>query len=80
VIIDPQSPDHPYVQLAGYLRGQIERGEITGKVPSLTQLTEETGLSLNTVLRAIRLLKNEGVVYTVSGRGTFVKREAPRQQ
>lgn len=78
MIIDPDSPAHPYEQVAAYLRERIQRGEITSKLPSLMELTEQTGLSLNTVQRAIRILKDEGLVYTRSGRGIFVSK-APRR-
>ena len=63
------------MQLAGILRGQIERGEIRDRVPSLTQLAAEHGVALNTVARAFRILKAEGLIYTVRGRGTFVRRD-----
>jgi GntR family transcriptional regulator len=72
--IDPASPEHPYRQLAALLRGQIERGEITSQVPSITKLTERTGLAVGTVRRAIDILVKEGLVQTVPGRGTFVTR------
>jgi DNA-binding GntR family transcriptional regulator len=72
VKINPESPDHPYVQLAGRLRSRIKAGEIRHVLPSIMELTEETGLSINTVRRAIKLLIDEGLVYTVPGRGTFV--------
>jgi GntR family transcriptional regulator len=78
MIIDPDSPAHPYMQVAAYLRDRIQRGEITAKLPSLTELQEQTGLTLNTVQRAVRVLKDEGLVYTVPGRGTFVSK-APRR-
>lgn len=70
--INPGSPDHPYVQLAAQLRTRIKSGEIRSVLPSIMELTEETGLSINTVRRAIRVLIDEGLVYTVPGRGTFV--------
>lgn len=66
------------MQVAAYLRDQIQRGRIAGKLPSLTDLMEETGLSLNTVQRAVRVLRDEGLVYSVPGRGTFVSK-APRR-
>lgn len=74
MIIDPASPEHPYVQLAAQLRSRIEDGEITSTLPSIMELTQETGLAVGTVRRAIRLLIDEGIVYTVPGRGTFVRR------
>lgn len=73
MIIDSTSPEHPYVQLAAQLRSRIESGELTSTLPSIMELTEETGLAVNTVRRAIKLLIDEGVVYTVPGRGTFVR-------
>lgn len=73
MIIDPESPDHPYVQVAAILRERIASGEITSVLPSLTDLTEQTGLAPNTIRRAIKILRDEGLVYTVPGRGTFVR-------
>jgi GntR family transcriptional regulator len=74
VKIDPQSPEHPYQQLARQLREQIESGEITSQLPSITDLTTQTGLAVGTVRRAIDILVDEGLVQTVPGRGTFVMR------
>jgi DNA-binding GntR family transcriptional regulator len=74
VKIDPGSPEHPYRQLARQLREQIESGEIASQLPSITDLTEETGLAVGTVRRAIDILVQEGLVQTVPGRGTFVRR------
>jgi GntR family transcriptional regulator len=74
VQIDPQSPVHPYQQLASQLRERIESGEITTQLPSITDLTSRTGLAVGTVRRAIDILVQEGLVQTVPGRGTFVRR------
>jgi DNA-binding GntR family transcriptional regulator len=74
VIIDPASPDWPYVQLADQLRARIERGELGPRLPSIMALSQEAGVSTRTMQRAIDLLKKEKVVYTVAGRGTFVTR------
>ena len=72
--IDAQSAVHPYMQLAARLREQIERGQITSQLPSITELTGQTGLAVGTVRRAIDILVKEGLVRTVPGRGTFVTR------
>jgi DNA-binding GntR family transcriptional regulator len=77
VKIDQTSPEHPYLQLAGMLRAQIQSGEITNQLPSITQLTEETELAVGTVRRAISILVKEGLVETVPGRGTFVVEPRP---
>lgn len=72
VKIDPDSPEHPYVQLAGILRERITAGEIGPRVPSITELASETGLSAATVKRALKILRDEGLVIAVRGRGTFI--------
>jgi hypothetical protein len=45
VKIDSASPEHAYVQLAGLLRQRILSGEITAKLPLLTELTAQTHLA-----------------------------------
>ena len=77
--IDPRSPVFPYVQVAEQLRQGIEAGEIGPLLPSIMELTEETGLVVGTIRRAIGILKDEGLVYTVPGRGTFVVPEGQRR-
>lgn len=72
--IDPDGIRAPYIQLADALRTRIEAGEFPPgrKVPSQTQLEEESGLSRNTVKKALDVLKNEGLLITAPGRGLFV--------
>jgi GntR family transcriptional regulator len=74
VKIDPQSPEHLHQQLARQLRQQIETGKIVSQLPSITDLTAQTGLAVGTVRRAINILVKEELAQTVPGRGTFVKR------
>ena len=75
--MDIRSPVPSYRQLANQLRDMIISGEIRPgeALPSLAQLATETGLSMATVKRAVRVLADEGLVYSISGRGRFV---APR--
>ena len=76
LVIDLHSPEPSYQQLAGQLRERITSGEIGPRepLPSITQLTGETGLAVGTVRKAIALLVDEGYAYTVPGRGTFAAR------
>jgi DNA-binding GntR family transcriptional regulator len=76
VHIDPDGLQAPYVQLADALRARIAAGEFPPgrKVPSQTQLEEESGLSRNTVKKALDVLKSEGLLITAPGRGLFVAR------
>jgi len=39
------------------------------------ELADESGLSAATVKRAMGLLREEGLIYTVPGRGTFVRKQ-----
>lgn len=71
--VDFYSATPSYVQLADQLRDLIRSGEIgPGEaIPSLKRLTQETGLSMSTVQRAVRVLVEEGLIVTVPGRGTY---------
>jgi len=79
VKIDETSPEHPYLQLAGLLRADIQSGKITNQIPTVTKLTEKTGLAVGTVRRAVNILVSEGLVETVPGRGTFVIDPRPQR-
>jgi DNA-binding GntR family transcriptional regulator len=72
-MIDPGVPVPPYLQLAGILRTRIASGEITGRLPSEKQLAQEFGLAQGTVRRALGLLREEGLITTVQGYGSFVR-------
>lgn len=71
--IDPHGSEPSYKQLAAQLRERIISGRIQPReaLPSISYLTQETGLAVGTVRRAVELLISEGLVYTVPGRGTF---------
>ncbi|GAA1454177.1 GntR family transcriptional regulator [Nocardiopsis tropica] len=73
--IDHEGPITPYRQLAAILAARIERGdwEVNRAIPSELRLVQEYGLARSTVRRTIALLVEEGVVYVVPQRGTFVK-------
>ena len=70
--IDASSPEHSYLQLARLLRERIASGEISSRLPSITELTAQTGLAVGTIRRAIQVLVDEGLAKTVPGRGTYV--------
>jgi GntR family transcriptional regulator len=74
--IDMHAPDEPsYRQLATKLRAAIESGELGPRdaLPSLTYMVQATGLAVATVRKAVGVLVDEGLVYVVPGRGTYVK-------
>lgn len=79
LVIDPHSPVPSYRQLADQLREQIVSRKIGPRepLPSITYLTGETGLAVGTVRKAIGVLIEEGLAYTVPGRGTFAAEKPP---
>jgi GntR family transcriptional regulator len=72
VSIDHDAADPPYRQLAALLRQRIESGEITSRLPGEKHLQQEYGLALATVRKAVKVLRDDGLVRTVPGWGTYV--------
>jgi DNA-binding GntR family transcriptional regulator len=72
--IDHESDIPVYVQLANLLRAQIQQGELAPRrpIPSIRTLTERYGVADGTVKKAVGVLRDEGLVRTVTGRGVFV--------
>ena len=73
-MIEPDGPVPPYLQLVEILAERIERGEWQPNrpIPSETQLTQEFGIARGTARRAIAVLRERGLVFTVPQRGTYV--------
>lgn len=73
--LDPDGPVPLYAQLAEVLRGQIRAGELLPDrpVPSELTLQQTYGVSRDTVRHAFKVLREEGLVVTVRGKGTYVK-------
>jgi GntR family transcriptional regulator len=63
------------VRIADDIRTSIERNElVTGQqLPTLDELAARHRCSLAAVRKAIDLLKQQGLVVTIQGRGTFVR-------
>jgi GntR family transcriptional regulator len=80
VSIDRDGPSPVYLQLAAILRARIESGELPPgrRVPSETTLMQEYGLARETVRKAVRVLRDEGLVQIVQGRGAYVLPEDQR--
>lgn len=74
-IIDRQSYEPAYAQLAGILQRQIADGVYRpgDQLPSEAQLCAQFGVSPMTVRRVINILVDKGLVSTAQGKGTFVK-------
>jgi GntR family transcriptional regulator len=72
--IDQYADEPLYSQLAGILRRKIRSGDLDhlDPLPSETTLTQEYGVSRDTVRRAVAVLRDEGLVFTIAQRGTYV--------
>ena len=73
--VDHMDPTPLYVQLANILRRMIESGELEPRapLPSESYLQQEHGVARGTVRMAVRILRDEGLVVTIGGRGSFVR-------
>jgi DNA-binding GntR family transcriptional regulator len=74
VTVDHESPAPLDRQVAGILRGRVESGELTSRLPSLKTIAQTYGVSHVTAEKAIALLRDEGLVIVVVGRGAYVKK------
>lgn len=74
LVVDPYAPEPLYVQVAGSLRAKIESGELThlAPLPSEKAIQQEYEVSRDTARRAIGQLRDEGLVFTIPQRGTYV--------
>ena len=64
-----------YAQVIEELRQRIDSGEYPpgSLLPSEHQLTEEFGIARPTVVRALRVLRQDGWIETQQGKGSFVR-------
>jgi GntR family transcriptional regulator len=66
-------PEPAYQQLAGILSRRITAGQWrSGPLPSVKALQDEYGVGRDTVLHALRLLRDAGLIFTVPKRGSYV--------
>ncbi|MET9151478.1 GntR family transcriptional regulator [Streptomyces griseoflavus] len=71
--------DHPlHEQVAGAIRRAIAEGECApgDRLPPARDLSQALGVNVNTVLRGLRALRDEGVLEFRRGRGVTVARAA----
>jgi GntR family transcriptional regulator len=68
-----------YQQVASILRERITSGDLTRDqaLPSESYLVQQYGISRASARHAVAVLRDEGLVYTVPQRGTFVVSAPP---
>jgi GntR family transcriptional regulator len=72
--IDQYSPVPFYEQLANIIRARIESGELQrlDPLPSEATLEQDFGVGRDTVRKALAVLRDEGVIFTLQARGSYV--------
>lgn len=77
--LDPSSDRPVYRQIADHLREDILSGVIASgqPIPSEQDLATKYGTARGTVRQAIGVLRNEGLVMSERGRGTFARERPP---
>ena len=72
VTIDPYGSEPLYRQLAAIIRGEIKDMRKLDRLPSEAWYVQRHGLSRDTVRKAVEVLRDEGLVFTLGQRGTYV--------
>lgn len=80
IIVDRKSSKNLYDQVYESLKKRITKGELLAgyRLPSTRKLSEETGVSRNTVKLAYQQLEVEGFIKSETRRGYFVETLPPR--
>jgi DNA-binding GntR family transcriptional regulator len=75
--LDPDDPRPAYQQVGDRFRAAIKTGTLPpgSQLPSHRELSEEFGVAMETVKRALNELRAEGLIVTRQGKGTFVRTE-----
>lgn len=74
--IEHRGPVPPYRQIAARLRERINAGEFRPGIdplPSRKTISQEAGVALMTVDRALGVLRDEGLIESVPARGWYVR-------
>jgi len=76
--IDYRGELPPHRQMAAWIVSRIDAGELTEgqPIPSEKELQDAFGIARTTARRAIAYLRDNGVVRTVAGRGTYVAKRS----
>ncbi|WP_114455160.1 GntR family transcriptional regulator [Halopolyspora algeriensis] len=74
--VDPDDPQPPYLQVADDLRTAIHEGVLAAgqRLPKQADLVEEYGVSLGTVKSALAVLRDESLIISRQGEGSWVRR------
>jgi GntR family transcriptional regulator len=71
---DGRESDLAYVRIAEDIAARIASGELTPgtRLRAERDLAEHYGVAYGTIRRAMKVLREQGLIKTIHGRGTFV--------
>jgi DNA-binding GntR family transcriptional regulator len=71
---DREGPIPPWMQVRGILRNMILSGELApgAMVPSIVTIHQEYGIAKTTARKVLAALRDEGLIITTPGWGSFV--------
>ncbi len=77
--VDPRNPEPLWRQLAGHLRARILSGELPPgtALPSRSELMAEHQVSSTVTVKALDVLRAEGLIWGATGRGVYVREIPP---
>lgn len=72
--LDETEPGYVYMRVADHIAARIRAGALRkgARLPAERDLGEEYGVAAGTARRAIRELRDRGLVVTLPAKGTFV--------
>ncbi|MEV4016770.1 winged helix-turn-helix domain-containing protein [Nonomuraea angiospora] len=73
--IDPDGPELVYMVVADHIAAKIERGDLKPgqRLPSELDLAGQYGVARMTIRRAMKELRDRGLIRSVHGKGTYVQ-------
>ncbi|GAA0953733.1 winged helix-turn-helix domain-containing protein [Nonomuraea longicatena] len=77
---DAAGPGYVYVQVADHVAARIDAGELSPDARLLGErdLAEEYGVAIGTIRRAVKELRDRGLVVTLPAKGTYITRPEDR--
>lgn len=81
VTIDHEGDTPVYQQIGQIIAERIAAGDLQPRrpIPSEATMVQEFGVARETARRAVAWLREQGLVYTVAHRGTYVKPPASEE-
>jgi GntR family transcriptional regulator len=77
-VVDPARPVYVWQQVADWIVRRIEAGELQpgARLEGERELAEQLGVAVGSVRRAVKELRDAGVLVTLAAKGTYVAERA----